>query len=125
MKNKKIERKIRRKKSIRKNVFGTVSRPRLSVFRSNLHIYAQLVDDESGKTLFSASDNSKEVKTAGITVPEDLKGKTGVAFAVGTLLGKKIVENNIEGVVFDRNGYLYHGRVKALADGVRKAGVKF
>lgn len=125
MKNKKIETRIRRKKSIRKSVFGTQSRPRLSVFRSNLHIYAQLIDDESGKTMLSASSNEKEVKTAGITMPEELKGKTGVAFAVGTILGKKMIENNISGVVFDRNGYLYHGRVKALADGVRKAGVKF
>jgi len=125
MKNKKIETRIRRKKSIRKSVFGTQLRPRLSVFRSNLHIYAQLIDDESGKTLLSASSNEKEVKTTGITMPEELKGKTGVAFAVGTILGKKMIENNISGVVFDRNGYLYHGRVKALADGVRKAGVKF
>jgi len=125
MKNKKIETRIRRKKSIRKSVFGTQSRPRLSVFRSNLHIYAQLIDDESGKTMLSASSNEKEVKTAGITMPEELKGKTGVAFAVGTILGKKMIENNINGIVFDRNGYLYHGRVKALADGVRKAGVKF
>lgn len=125
MKNKKIETRLRRKKSIRKNVFGTQLRPRLSVFRSNLHIYAQLVDDESGITILDASSNSKEVKASGLTIPEDLKGKTGVAFAIGALLGKMIIEKNIEGIVFDRNGYLYHGRVKALAEGVRKAGVKF
>jgi len=125
MKNKKIETRLRRKRSIRKSIFGTQSRPRLSVFRSNLHIYAQLIDDENGKTLLSASSNSNEVKTNGLSKPEDLKGKTGVAFAVGAFLGKKMIEKNIEGIVFDRNGYLYHGRVKALADGVRKAGVKF
>jgi large subunit ribosomal protein L18 len=125
MKNKKIETRIRRKKSIRKTVFGTQLRPRLSVFRSNLHIYAQIIDDETGKTLLSASSNDKEIKSAGITVPEGMKGKTGISFSLGNILGKKMIENNIEGIVFDRNGYLYHGRVKALADGVRKAGVKF
>lgn len=125
MKNKKIETRIRRKKSIRKTVFGTQARPRLSVFRSNLHIYAQIIDDETGKTLLSASSNDKEIKSAGITVPEGMKGKTGIAFSLGNILGKKMIENKIEGIVFDRNGYLYHGRVKALADGVRKAGVKF
>ena len=125
MNNKKIETRLRRKKSIRKNVFGTQKRPRLSVFRSNLHIYAQVVDDENGKTLLSASSNSKEVKESGINKPEDLKSKTGTAFTVGVMLGKKIKENNIDGIVFDRNGYLYHGRIKALADGVRNAGVKF
>jgi large subunit ribosomal protein L18 len=125
MKNKKIEARLRRKKSIRKNVFGAPERPRLSVFRSNLHIYAQLVDDLNGKTILSASSNSKVVKTEGLNKPENLKGKTAAAFAVGQLLGKMIIENKIESVVFDRNGYLYHGRVKALADGVRNAGVKF
>jgi len=125
MKNKKIDSRLRRKKSIRKDVFGTRLRPRLSVFRSNLHIYAQLIDDENGKTVLSASTASKEVKETGITVPENMKGKTGVSFSVGVMLGKKILENKIESIVFDRNGYLYHGRVKALAEGVRNAGVKF
>jgi large subunit ribosomal protein L18 len=125
MKNKKIEARLRRKKSIRKNVFGAPERPRLSVYRSNLHIYAQLIDDLNGKTILSASSNSKEVKAEGFTKPENLKGKTATAFAIGQILGKKMLENKIESVVFDRNGYLYHGRVKALADGVRNAGVKF
>lgn len=124
MKNKKTEKKFRRKKSIRKKIFGTADTPRLSVFRSNLHIYAQLIDDESGKTLLSASSNTKEAKEA-IASKDDLKGKSGVAFTIGEMLGKKITDAKIEGIVFDRNGYLYHGRVKALADGVRKAGVKF
>jgi len=125
MKNKKIESRLRRKKSIRKNVFGTGIRPRLSVFRSNLHIYAQLIDDENGKTVLSASSSAKELREGNTEMPENLKSKTGVSFNVGMMLGKKILENNIESIVFDRNGYLYHGRVKALADGVRKAGVKF
>ncbi|MDD3045260.1 MAG: 50S ribosomal protein L18 [Candidatus Delongbacteria bacterium] len=125
MKNKKNESRLRRKKSIRKNVFGTGIRPRLSVFRSNLHIYAQLIDDESGRTLLSASSAAKELSEGNVENTENMKGKTGVSFNVGVVLGKKILENNIESIVFDRNGYLYHGRVKALADGVRKAGVKF
>ncbi|MBN2857557.1 MAG: 50S ribosomal protein L18 [Candidatus Delongbacteria bacterium] len=125
MKNKKIETRLRRKKSIRKSIFGMPERPRLSVFRSNYHIYAQLIDDVNGNTLLSLSSNSKEVKAGGLEVPKEMKGKSGIAFAVGLQLGKKISEKNIEGIVFDRNGYLYHGRVKALADGIRKAGVKF
>ena len=125
MNNRKIESRIRRKKSVRKKVFGSAERPRLSVFRSNLHIYAQLVDDINGKTILSFSSNSKEVKVTDLETPENMKGKTGVAFSVGLQLGKKMMEGSIDSAVFDRNGYLYHGRVKALADGVRKAGVKF
>ena len=125
MKNKKTETRLRRKKSIRKSIFGAPENPRLSVFRSNYHIYAQLIDDVNGKTLLSLSSNSKEVKNESLEVPEEMKGKSGIAFAVGVKLGKKIAESNIESIVFDRNGYLYHGRVKALADGIRKAGVKF
>ena len=125
MKNKKIEKRLRRKKSVRKNVFGSAERPRLSVFRSNLHIYAQLIDDSSGKTIFSFSSNSKEVKNNNLEIPKEMKGKTGVAFSVGLKLGEKMMEGSLSSAVFDRNGYLYHGRVKALADGVRKAGVKF
>lgn len=125
MKNKKIEARLRRKKSIRKNVFGTPERPRLSVFRSNLHIYAQLIDDESGRTILSASSAAKELKQNPAEMPENMKGKTGISFNVGMELGRKILDSKIESIVFDRNGYLYHGRVKALAEGVRKAGVKF
>lgn len=125
MKNKKFETRLRRKKSIRKSIYGMPERPRLSVFRSNYHIYAQLIDDVNGNTLLSLSSNSKEAKAGGLEVPKGMKGKSGIAFAVGLELGKKISEKNIEGIVFDRNGYLYHGRVKALADGIRKAGVKF
>ncbi len=124
MKNAKNIRKTRRKKSIRKNIFGTQAKPRLTVFRSNLHIYGQIIDDNSGKTLVSANSNSDEVKNI-LSGIEDLKGKTTIAFAVGEVLGKKALESNLSEIVFDRNGYLYHGRVKSLADGVRKAGIKF
>lgn len=115
---------IRRKISIRKKIFGTATRPRLSVFRSNFHIYAQLIDDEQGKTLLSASSNTKDFQ-AKIKADEKIVTKKDVAFVVGEELGKKIIEASINELVFDRNGYLYHGRVKSLADGVRKAGVKF
>ena len=124
MKNAKNIRKIRRKKSIRKNIFGTEAKPRLTVFRSNLHIYGQIIDDNSGKSLASANSNSEEVKEI-LKGKENLKGKTGIAFAVGEVLGKKALDNKMSEIVFDRNGYLYHGRVKSLADGVRKAGIKF
>ena len=124
MKNLKNIRKIRRKKSIRKNIFGTQAKPRLTVFRSNLHIYGQIVDDNSGKTIASANSNSEEVKEI-LKGIEDLKGKTRIAFAVGEVLGKKALDSKVSEIVFDRNGYLYHGRVKSLADGVRKAGIKF
>ncbi len=100
---------------IRKYINGTSGSPRLSVFRSNKQIYCQLVDDAVGYTLISAS--SKEVDTAG--------NKSDVAARVGELLATKAKGKNIEKVVFDRNGYPYHGRVKALADGARKAGLKF
>ena len=124
MRRDKTTARLRRKKSIRKAMSGTPECPRLSVFRSNLHIYAQVIDDISGKTIISASSNSNEVEEA-LKTAEASKGKIGVAFVLGQILGKRAEEANIEKVVFDRNGYLYHGRVKALADGVRKAGIKF
>lgn len=124
MRKNKTTARLRRKKSIRKALSGTPECPRLSVFRSNLHIYAQVIDDVNGKTLISASSNSNEVEEA-LKTAEDSKGKIGVAFVLGQILGKRAEEANIAKVVFDRNGYLYHGRVKALADGVRKAGIKF
>jgi len=124
MVDKKITARLRRKKSIRKKLTGTAGKPRLSVFRSNLHIYAQIIDDESGRTLASASSNSADVKEL-IAKAEDLAGKSGIAALVGEVLGKKAAEAELNTVVFDRNGYLYHGRVKALAEAVRKAGIKF
>jgi len=124
MKNIKNTARLRRKMSIRKKVYGTLEKPRLSVFRSNLHFYCQLIDDISGKTLLSVSSNSSEVEEQ-IKSSEESKDKKGIAFIIGTILGKKINDAKIENIVFDRNGYLYHGRVKAFADGVRKSGIKF
>ena len=101
---------------IRQNIVGTASKPRLNVFRSNKGIYAQIIDDETGKTLCSASSLDKEIAEG---------NKTEVATAVGTLVAKRALALNIENVVFDRGGYLYHGRVKALAEAAREAGLKF
>ncbi len=111
----KISRRTRIKKGIRKNLSGNSERPRLSVFRSNKEIYAQLIDDVAAKTLVSAS--SKEVDTKGT--------KSDVAGSVGERLAEKATKAGYEKVAFDRNGYLYHGRVKALAEGARKGGLKF
>ncbi len=105
---------------MRRKVNGTIERPRLSVNRSLKHIYAQIIDDENGKTLAHASSLSPEVKDK--TAQE---GKIEVAQSVGQLIALKAKEQNIEGVIFDRAGYLYHGRVKALADAARDGGLKF
>ncbi|MCC6555524.1 MAG: 50S ribosomal protein L18 [Polyangiaceae bacterium] len=110
----------RRKLRIRKKVSGTEVRPRLSVFRSAKHIYAQVVDDVSGKTLAHASTLSKDLKG---TLEED--NKVGAAKKVGALIAKICKSQKIDRVVFDRNGYLYHGRVAALAQGAREAGLDF
>ncbi|MEJ5186340.1 MAG: 50S ribosomal protein L18, partial [Candidatus Geothermincolales bacterium] len=99
-------------------IYGTPDRPRLSVFRSNRHIYAQIIDDTVGHTLASACSMEKEVDTAG-------KTKTEVAREVGLLLARRAREKGIEKVVFDRGGNLYHGRVKALAEGAREGGLVF
>lgn len=103
---------------IRKRVSGTASKPRLSVFRSNKDIYAQLIDDEKGVTLASASSRKKDM--AG-----EKANKVDLSKKVGTAIAKKSEELGIKEVVFDRSGYLYHGRVKALADGAREGGLKF
>ena len=114
--------KIREKKHRRqRNRFsGTAERPRLAVFRSNNHMYAQIIDDTIGNTLVSASTLQKDVKA-------QLENTDDVAAAayLGTVIGKKAVEAGIEEVVFDRGGYIYHGKVKALADAAREAGLKF
>jgi len=112
--------KERRKLRIRKKVSGTETRPRLSVFRSARHIYAQVIDDASGKTLAFASTLSKDLKG---TLEED--NKTDAAKKVGALIAKICKSKKIEKVVFDRNGYLYHGRVSALAQAAREAGLEF
>ncbi|PID68762.1 MAG: 50S ribosomal protein L18 [Flavobacteriia bacterium] len=112
-----LQRRVRIKKRIRKVVSGTATKPRLSVFRSNKEIYAQLIDDVNGKTLTAASSREKSVQSEG--------NKTEIATAVGKLLAEKAQKAGIETCAFDRNGYLYHGRVKALADAAREGGLKF
>jgi len=120
----KLKRRLRRKKRVRKKIFGTPERPRLSVYRSLKHIYAQIIDDTRGHTLVSASSLSPEIRERW----EELKkegGKTAIARAIGELLGKRAVEAGIKQVAFDRGGFKYHGRVKALAEGARSAGLEF
>ncbi len=108
----------KRQRRIRSRISGTAEKPRLQVFRSLNHIYAQIIDDETGKTIVSESDWEKEKKSQG-------KKKTEKAFEVGEKVAKKAKEKKIKKVVFDRKGYLYHGRVKAVADGARKGGLQF
>lgn len=116
--------KIRRHLRIRAKVKGTAKIPRLAVFRSNVHIYTQLIDDGSAKTLASASDI--EIKTKKIRSKEDETGrKVSIAKAVGSLVAKKAKKLGLEKVVFDRGGVKYHGRVKAVAEGAREGGLKF
>jgi large subunit ribosomal protein L18 len=110
----------RRKLRIRSKISGTTERPRLSVYRSSKHIYAQVIDDTSGATLAAASTLSRDLKGG---VAEDTK--TDAAKKVGALIAKICLGKKVEKVVFDRNGYLYHGRVKALADAAREAGLDF
>lgn len=109
-----------RKVRIRKRIFGTEQRPRLSVFRSAKHIYAQLVIDSTGSTILAASTLSPDLRAE----IGDLD-KSDAAKKVGQWIGKKALEKNIQRVVFDRNGFLYHGRIKALADGARESGLVF
>jgi large subunit ribosomal protein L18 len=110
----------KRHRAIRSRIFGTAERPRLQVFRSHKHIYAQLINDDEGKTIATESDIKEEVKTA-----KDKKTKTERAFLVGEKIAKTAKEKKIKKVVFDRKGYLYHGRVKAVAQGARKGGLEF
>ncbi len=116
--NKKIERRLNIKRRVRKVVYGTATRPRMSVFRSNKQIYVQLIDDEAGKTLVAANSTENGIEQEKIT-------KVEKASKVGNLVAEKAKAAGIETVVFDRNGYLYHGRVKSLADGARNGGLKF
>ena len=113
----KAAKRVARQKRVRAKVTGTEARPRLSVFRSLNNIYAQLIDDTKGVTLASAYTLDKEVKTKASNIE--------AAKEVGTLIAKRAAEKKIETVVFDRNGYLYHGKVKALAEAAREAGLKF
>ena len=117
---KKIEARNRRSVRVRARVIGSSKRPRLAVFRSAKHISAQLIDDAGGKTLAAATD-AKMKKAA----PEGMEAKIAKAFAVGKDLAEKAKKAGITAVVFDRGGYTYHGRVKALADGARAGGLEF
>jgi len=114
----KVERRQRIKYGIRQKISGTAQKPRLSVFRSNLDIYAQLIDDENGVTLAAASSKDKECLAQKVNKSE--KGKL-----VGEAIAKKAVALGLTTCVFDRGGYLYHGRVKAVAEGAREGGLKF
>ena len=108
---------LRRHKRIRAKISGTAARPRLDVFRSNANIYAQIIDDENGVTLLSASTLDKGFEGYG--------GNKEAAKAVGTMIAKRAIERGITEVVFDRGGYVYHGRVQALAEAAREGGLKF
>jgi large subunit ribosomal protein L18 len=111
---------LKRKKRIRKHLTGTQERPRLSVFRSSKHIYAQVIDDTYGRTLVAASSMEKAVKEH-----PKFENKIAVADFVGKLIGERAIKKGISKVVFDRNGFLYHGRVKAISDGARETGLDF
>lgn len=115
-----VRKRLRRKVAIRKFISGTAERPRLSVFRSAKHIYAQAIDDTTGSVLASASDLDAAVK--GALEGKDKKGK---AREVGKAIGAKLLAKQVTSVVFDRNGYLYHGRIAQVADGAREAGLAF
>jgi len=118
--NKREQDRQRRHQRVRLRVYGTITRPRLNVYRSSAHIYAQLIDDGAGRTLVSASSLDKEVAGA-------LKsgGNLAAAVAVGRAVAERALKANLKAVVFDRGGYQYHGRIKALAEACRERGLKF
>ena len=111
---------LRRKHSIRKRLVGSEARPRLCVFRSTRHIYAQVIDDTSGRTLVSASTMEK-----GFKKQPGFENKIAAAGFVGKLIAERAMEKGIKQIVFDRNGFLYHGRVKAVSDAAREVGLEF
>ncbi len=116
----KKEARFKRKQRIRKKVDGTAERPRLSVFRSAKHVYAQVVDDTTGRTLVAASSLDPAVRS----MPK-FESKVDMATHIGQVVGERALAEGIRKVVFDRNGFLYHGRIKAVSDGARKAGLDF
>lgn len=113
----KDRKRLKRKIHIRKRISGTAERPRMTVFKSNRSLSIQIIDDIKGNTLASASTLEKDLK--------NIKATVAGATQLGEIMGKRLLEQNIKAVVFDRNGYLYHGVVKAMADGARKSGVQF
>jgi large subunit ribosomal protein L18 len=121
IKTKKLEHRRRLKRQIRLHLAGTADRPRLTVYRSLRHVYAQIVDDTAGKTVVSVSDLSRDLREQF----KGAKGQISIGKLVGQLTAKRALEKNITTVVFDRNGYRFHGVVKAMADGAREGGLKF
>ena len=117
---KKTERRRRLKHHVRLRIMGTTERPRLTVYRSLHHLYAQIIDDTTGKTLVAVSDTAKGIKGQ----VQGLKGQVALGKRIGQLAAERAIALQIRQVVFDRNGYLYHGVVKALADGAREGGLK-
>jgi large subunit ribosomal protein L18 len=115
----KQEARARRHRRVRKKVLGTAERPRLAVYRSNKHIAAQVIDDRSGKTLAAASSYETDVKSKGAT------GNKATATAVGKLVAERAAAKGVSAVVFDRGGFLYHGRIAAVAEAAREAGLRF
>ncbi|MDR0501745.1 MAG: 50S ribosomal protein L18 [Treponema sp.] len=113
----KDRKRLRRKIHIRKRVYGSTERPRMTITKSNRRISAQVIDDAKGHTIAAASTLEKELR--------EVKATVAGAGQLGEIMGKRLLEKNIKSVVFDRNGYLYHGIIKALADGSRKAGIEF
>ncbi|WP_319524445.1 50S ribosomal protein L18 [uncultured Desulfosarcina sp.] len=111
---------LKRKKRVSKKIVSTADRPRLSVFRSTKHIYGQVIDDTTGKTIVAACSNEKAVKDQ-----PKFESKVAQAVFTGKLLAQRALDKGVKKVVFDRNGFLYHGRVKALSDGAREAGLDF
>ena len=119
--DKKVKARLRKKKHIRKKISGTPEKPRLVVFKSSKHIYAQLIDDTNHKTITGVSSLTKELQENLTKV----KTKVDVATVIGESIAKKAYDLKIESVIFDRNGFLYHGRIKAVAEAARKGGLKF
>lgn len=117
---KKRNTRLKKKQGIRKKIVGSPERPRLCVFRSLKHVYAQIIDDAGGKTIAAASTCEKAARDH-----KDIKNKVEASGLVGKLVGERAIEKGVKRVVFDRNGFLYHGRVKAVSDGARKAGLDF
>ncbi|BBO85557.1 50S ribosomal protein L18 [Desulfosarcina ovata subsp. sediminis] len=118
--NQKKEIWLKRKKRIRKSIISSAERPRLSVFRSSKHIYGQIIDDTTGTTIAAACSNEKEVKAQ-----PKFDSKVAKAVFTGKLLAERAKDKGVKKVVFDRNGFLYHGRIKAFSDGAREAGLDF
>jgi large subunit ribosomal protein L18 len=118
--NEKVRKRLRRKVHIRLRVHGTPERPRLTVFRSTRYVYAQAIDDDSGRVLAAASELEPSLKQAVAGKPKKERARL-----VGKVIGEKLIARQIQSVVFDRNGFIYHGRVKEVADGARDAGLQF